>query len=841
MSRLAPRVLQLAGASICAIAAVQPAWAAEVAAPVAGGAAALADAAAQPVAPAARAERLNPTGRTIVLTVPAKDGATFLGDMPLTIAADDSIHFPAERAFQLLAPIVTPEFIEALKTNLAGRETIGPADLEPLGLRAQYDPRTLELTFVIPVERRASRRLSLSALDRSALGDFVKPLPASAYVNVRGSVDYVEDGTDTGFDQPVFLLDGAARLGGAVIESNAIWTPGQNGADFQRIGSRVVVDDLHNIVRYTAGDLQTETRGFQAAPEIAGLSVMRSYSALNPQQIIRPRGDRTFTLERASTVEVLINGQQVRRLQLAPGNYNLRDFPFAQGANDVRLNVLDDTGRSETLRFSIFLDQSQLATGLSEFGLYAGVKAPLGIRGPHYTDQWVSSGFYRRGINDRLTLGANFQADERMKMGGVEAVIGTPLGTLGTNFAYSHVRGAGDGAAFQATFQRQIMHANGTSDTFSLFGEHRSRRFAPITFFLADNPYKYEIGAGYSRAFSANFYASADARFSKGRGAFSDVHSYRLAAGWRLAPRANLSAESRYDKDSAGSRVSAFLSLTVRLGRESSVRTEYDTRDNRMRSSFQTLHGSGVGSYNVTADVERSDLGAGVNVNANYFSNRAELGFTHFGVFDRDFGSSLNQRSSFRFGTSLAVGGGSVALGRPIYDSFAIVRAHKSLKQANVVVEPSPYGYTAMTGEWGAALMPGLASYSERMVPIDVANAPPGTDIGQGSFKVFPSYRSGYLFEAGSDYHVTAFGIMHDRDGNPVALVSGKATELAHPDRPAKTIFTNRQGRFGATGLAPGKWRLEMLDDAHSTFVIDIPENAEGIVRVGEITPIREQ
>ena len=41
MSRLAPRVLQLAGASICAIAAVQPVWAAEVAAPVAGGAAAL--------------------------------------------------------------------------------------------------------------------------------------------------------------------------------------------------------------------------------------------------------------------------------------------------------------------------------------------------------------------------------------------------------------------------------------------------------------------------------------------------------------------------------------------------------------------------------------------------------------------------------------------------------------------------------------------------------------------------------------------------------------------------------------------------------------------------------
>ncbi len=76
----------------------------------------------------------------------------------------------------------------------------------------------------------------------------------------------------------------------------------------------------------------------------------------------------------------------MRRLQLAPGNYNLRDFPFAQGGNDIRLNVLDDTGRSEVLRFNIFLDQTQLAKDLDEFGLYVGVKAPLTAGGPDITD-----------------------------------------------------------------------------------------------------------------------------------------------------------------------------------------------------------------------------------------------------------------------------------------------------------------------------------------------------------------------------------------------------------------------------------------------------------------------
>ncbi|MEL0253462.1 MAG: hypothetical protein VW935_16190, partial [Novosphingobium sp.] len=51
----------------------------------------------------------------------------------------------------------------------------------------------------------------------------------------------------------------------------------------------------------------------------------------------------------------------------------------------------------------------------------------------------------------------------------------------------------------------------------------------------------------------------------------------------------------------------------------------------------------------------------------------------------------------------------------------------------------------------------------------------------------------------------------------------------------AQTVFTNRQGRFGATGLAPGKWKIEMLDAARSTFEIDIPKEASGVIQLGSI------
>lgn len=789
-------------------------------------------------APTPGTMRLNPTSREVLLTVPLKDGANYLGDIPLTIATDDSISFPTDRALQLLALVLNPEVLQSLKGSIGNRATSRPQDFAPAGIVAEYDPQSLELRFQIPVERRASRSLSVSALDRTQVGEVVKPSDASAYVNIRGSVDLSEDGLNNGFDNPVFLLDGALRLGGIVAESDAIYSPGNfSSNDFQRLGSRLVYDDLGSLIRVTAGDLQTQARGFQAAPDIAGISLFRSYSVLNPQQIVRPRGDRTFRLDRASQVEVYVNGQQVRRLQLNPGNYDLRDFPFAQGANDIRLNILDDAGRNEVVRFNIFLDQTQLATGLSEFGVYAGVKAPLGLNGPVYSDEWIVSGYYRRGMSDFLTLGVNVQADERSRMGGVEAVIATSLGIFGTSAAFSDVNGIGSGYAIQATFQRLIQRGNGRNDSLNLFFETRSAKFAPVSFYLPDNPYEFEVGGGYSHAFSDAFYAGFDGRYSKGRGLRPDVHNYRVTAGWRLSDVATVNAEARYQKDSLGDDVSAFVSLTVRLGRYSSVRSEYDSRDNRARLSYQTLHGSGVGSYNITGDVERSDNGSGINLNANYITNRAELGLSHNGSFAGDFGNSLSQRTTFRMGTSIALAGGAVSIGRPIYDSFAIVKPHRSLGKADVIVEPSTFGYTANSGALGAATMPSLSSYSERTIPVDVENAKPGTDIGQGSFRLLPPYRSGYLLTVGSDYNVTALGTMLNADGEPVALVTGTAVELAHPERPATTIFTNRQGRFGATGLAPGQWRITMNDDRKSVYILDIPADAEGIVRAGEIKP----
>lgn len=781
--------------------------------------------------------RLNPTGRTVTLTVPAKDGAVYLGDIVLSIDANDRIEFSAQRLLDLLSNVVDPDSLRALQGSISGRTTLTPADFEAVGIQIRYNPQELSLDLQIASERRASRTVQVSPLDREQVGTFAPPAGFSAYVNVRGNVDYLWEGPNDGLQPPVLFLDGAARIGSVVAESEAIYQPGSNGVDFQRLGSRLVYDDTNNLVRWTAGDLQPISRGFQSSPDVAGLSIFRSYSVLQPQQIVRPRGDRSFRLDRPSTVEIQVNGQIVRRLQLQPGVYNLRDFPFTQGANDIRLSILDDAGRSEILRFNVFLDQTQLARGLTEFGLYAGVEAPLRANGPNYTDDFVVTGFVRHGVSDNLTLGANIQANGDSQMGGAEVVWAMPFGTIGANFSISNIDGFGSGRAALVTFQRLIQRPNGRSDSLSLFFESRSRNFGALGTIVPGNPYAWEVGGGYSHAFSDAVYGGVDGRYSHGRGNVRDAWNVRGTMGYRINDRLTLTSDLRWEQDTLGRRVSALFSLTVRLGRYSNARADYDTRFDRARLSFNSLHGQGVGSYNIAGDVERSNFGSGVNLTGNYYANRSEIGLSHFGTFAGDFGNSLNQRTSLRFATSLAIADGAVSMGRPIYDSFAIVRGHQSLRDAPVYLDPSPFGFTATTGMLGTGIHPSLSSYSERTITVDAPTAPVGIDLGQGSFRVFPPYRSGYILQVGSAYSITALGRLLNRDGEPIALLTGSATELAHPEREPVQIFTNRDGRFGAAGLAPGRWRIQMVDDARTTYVINVPENVEGVLRVGDLTP----
>src|SRR5207244_11270209 len=117
-------------------------------------------------------------------------------------------------------------------------------------------------------------------------------------------------------------------------------------------------------------------------------------------------------LKSDSKVDVLVNVRLVQTLQLPAGQHNLKNFPFASGANDVVLRITDPVGRIETITLSFFFDSKLLAQGEQEFAYSVGL--PSRTENGHYNydaDSPTLSAFHRIGLSDKLTAGLNLQAD----------------------------------------------------------------------------------------------------------------------------------------------------------------------------------------------------------------------------------------------------------------------------------------------------------------------------------------------------------------------------------------------------------------------------------------------
>lgn len=832
--RLATRTVVGAGAAICA-SAPAIAWA-QVAAPPRPSPATPAPATPAPAAaPPAAPVRLNPTGHDVALTAPIREQGFLLGEISFVLEADDTITIDSARLLELLKPILSPAAFEQLQGRLVGRQDVPAESIADLGYIITYDPANIALNIKIPATLRIPRSIVLQELGEKVVGEVDPPADVSGYINLRSFIDYEWQGQDRGFDGLTIFSDSAFRLHDVVLENEATYDF-QGGRFFTREGTRLVYDDRDRLVRWTAGDLLPISRGFTGAPQIAGVGVSRLYSILEPDRNVQPRGRSSFVLDRPGTVDVLINGQPIRSIRLDPGTYNLQDFPFVTGTNNVSLVVEDDSGRREILNFSTFFDRALLAQGLTEFGLFAGIRNPRNGGDRDYRfDEPAATGFIRRGISDTLTIGANFQAQRHGVVAGVEGVTATRIGTFGADFAVSQVRNFGFGYAFNVDYRTQWGDpAHLTSAIFSV--EHRSGNFATPDTLLINDRINWDLAATISHSLGRGQQISASGEYRIGRSGFEDEYSARVSYSNQLTQRLSLLVEGVYDHNPFFGRDYGVRALLIyRLSARSTASAEVDTRFERGRLSYQTSGGQGVGAWSAGGSLEYVDGDVGVDGAATYNANRAELGISHRAGYDISGSNIIDQRTSLRVGTAIAFADGAIALSRPIDDAFVMVRPYRGIKDATVYVDPREGHYTARSGTFGPAVDPNLLSYTERVISYDVPDAPIGFDLGRGNVRVFPPYRAGYLVTAGSEYSVTAIGTLLDEDGKPVSLLAGEVFEVAKPDRAPLQIFTNRTGRFGIAGLRPGRWRIVMPTQPRSEVIIEIPAGEQGIVRLGDV------
>ncbi|HRO03046.1 MAG TPA: fimbrial biogenesis outer membrane usher protein, partial [Terricaulis sp.] len=199
---------------------------------------------------------------------------------------------------------------------------------------------------------------------------------------------------------------------------------------------------------------------------------------------------------------------------------------------------------------------------------------------------------------------------------------------------------------------------------------------------------------------------------------------------------------------------------------------------------------------------------------------------------------SDQQITTLRVSSSIATTGGKVGIGRYIYDSFALVYPHESLGDRRVIVGDSLQGgsYSARSGALGPAVANHLSSYLNQTVRYDVANLPPGYNIGSSVKTVHPAYRSGYAIEVGHAAFVSAMGVLIGANDRPAALVTGAIRPVDDPSAEPELFFTSTSGRFAIQNLEPGRrYRVELASSPRLVFEFDVPRESEGLLELGRV------
>jgi len=707
--------------------------------------------------------------------------------------------------------------------------------LEDAGFTLAYDEAEAVLRIAVTPDALATSTLSL-AYEPVALNQVpMKNAGLSGFVNFRGGQDYVHESLSVEGRQPARAdIDGAVNAKGWVLEGRTEYLEGSD-RPWMRDDVRLVHDWPDAMVRGAFGDLSYPVSWFQGYQPMAGISLARNFS-LQPYRVTEPNGRTSFTLASPSRVDVIVNGQRVRTLQLEPGPYDVSDFPVSEGTNDIELVITDVTGNVERKIFPLISNQRLLKAGLHEYAYNAGVQSEkIDRRIDYEDDEPVFSGFHRYGFTDEFTGGVSLQGGGDIQQFGLSFVSAFDWGTMGVESAASHGHDGMDGASI-ATYEFVDTQ---THKNFALSAEYRGADFTALGQDEPVNPVALELSGRYMQPIFYDITMGVGGRYGFSRGDQSNPWSYSANFSKVLygAISANMTFQHR-SQDGAG----IFMGVTwTPYEGDHMVSASADTLSNTQETNWNWRDGR---RWQAGAGVARQDETIRKTGNASYSGYRGEASVYH------DVTTSISEmgggtrnisdrRTNLRVGTAIAFANDHIALSRPINSGFIILTRHDNLKGRSIGVNPEGNDentrgqYQARIDGLGPAVIPDAVPYMYRPVRVDTTNLPDTYDIGADNFVAMPSYKRGAVVTIGSSANIYADGFLVSADGAPVALQGGVIQKQGSE---ALEFFTNQKGRFRISRLEPGEYTITLNDQPGAPAKLKIPEIGAGKFEAGTIT-----
>jgi outer membrane usher protein len=546
-----------------------------------------------------------------------------------------------------------------------------------------------------------------------------------------------------------------------------------------------------------------------------GVQLARNY-ALSPGFLSQPIPTVAGSASGPSTVELYVNDALRQTAQVPSGPFVLENLPLLSGAGEARVVVRDVLGRETVIVRPFFSSSELLATGLSDWSVDAGrMRRNLGMLSADYGD-WFTSGLYRRGLSDRLTLETRVELSEDVRSAGAGFNVALPFQVLGqAALAGSQSDGGRQGTRALLGMELALLRSG-----FSARVAQASRDYRELGFGREEQPYKLEFSGNYRQAVGERSHVGLNAArlatYNRGT-----VDTVSASFSSRLGGRGSIVF--------TGTRLRA--SSQAGSGNTLSVYVVLPLDGRRIATGSVTRRSGEVEAYAGVNNPIDLDNGLGWRALAG---RRAEQAFVEGGLHyqganglvtaDASAGRDTQALRLGALGSLVAIDGRFFA-SRRLQESFALVEV-PGYADVGVGLQG---GALTRTDKDGIALLPRLMPYQRNSIRLDPNDLPFSAELDSIEEVAVPAWRSGVkvTFPVRTGRGALIRIVLDDGEPAP----PGAEIQLAGDK---KEFFVARRGEAFVTGLqAVNTLRLTWKERACSFEVSLPPGKADDIARLG--------
>ncbi|NLD94639.1 MAG: hypothetical protein GX639_18440 [Fibrobacter sp.] len=810
------------------------------------------------------------------------------------IFSEDRTDFsiPAAPVISMIAEMISPELLTLVKSKINSSGLLTKNNLDNIRLETIFESQDYVVHIKIPADLLSKQVHDLKGYRADPyMTEHIKPNAVSAYLNahINEKLRYFQSASNDTLNmyykiskrlnidirQPLTAkIDGAVNIKGVVLEGGGTYNEMYNNA-VQKNSIRLVYDLPKHFLRLSAGDVTYKTTGYLSYVPTGGIGISKDYT-LQPHINSYPVSDREFFLTEQSEVYVWVNDILVKSLLLEPGTHDIRGFPFATGSNNVRIETRDFSGRIETLEFSFIHEPVLLAKGKSHYFFNIGLPSRI------YKNEYVYKAddpylvaTYKRGLTDNFSFEVYGQSFLDRGMVGTNGIYALSLGNVHADLAgsFDAKKGADLGAKLGFFYRSKVSYSKDSKSSTGAL-----QRINPITW----NTRMEYLGDGFPRTIqdSSAFYEK-QVRFSTDLTIpMPGQFNFNLTSAFNIYPDSNnifeigmgiqktlfrslrAAADFRYSSDTRSDRANPYVSVraqwTFNSGPNNIAINETVTRQPPASSDTLLSNNAKKREWDFTTDVNWDYLstyqrpgkisgGISAHIDEMYSNYNGRVGYSGNAgsiEFNQNLGTPgyfqeqfIQHQSDLTLKTSLVFADGTLALSRPVYNSFMIAKGTKNLKGSTIRINPYDKDDYEATSTWfGPAALPLQSPYTLKKIKVSPLNSSVASINDQVNFTLFPHYKSGFLLKVGSDITVLVIGTLLDKNGNTLNYQAINITAKDNSDFKPISTFTNQAGKFQFMGTAGQTYEMRLDGTPDQAPVpITIPEDEDDYYRVGEI------